>query len=220
MTDMTAEQALHHLYQLCWNLPANDEHAAHELIDFLRQALTAPRVPDGVCKHCLPLVGEDLARRCAAAQSPAETVAQSVQDEPSRLPAVWIQPGMMNLRLIATPGERAEVSAHYEPESGFTVPLYAAPAPAEIALETDLSKMSADYPGAVDWTGSSAEPAQDELAKLRARVEELEGAFDTLLEEYDDRKAQFGDEFLWHKHEDKHGIEQAKSARLRGGSDE
>lgn len=44
---MTAEQALQHLYQLCWNLPANDEYAAHELIDFLRQALSAPRVPDG-----------------------------------------------------------------------------------------------------------------------------------------------------------------------------
>lgn len=61
----------------------------------------------------------------------------------------------------------------------------------------------------------------DERNALRERVQELEAAFDALLDEYDDRKAQFGDEFLWNKHEDKYSIEQEKAALLReGGSND
>lgn len=94
------------------------------------------------------------------------------------------------------------------------------PTPAHITLETDLSKMSAEYPGAVDWTGSSAETAQDELAKLRERVKVLEGALDGLLAIIGDSRGVTGyhlngDIAEWDEFEE---VEQA--ARLRGGSDE
>ena len=49
-------------------------------------------------------------------------------------------------------------------------------------------------------------------ATLIAAAPDLLKALESLLAEYEDRKAQWGDEYLWDKHEHKEVIESAKTA--------
>jgi len=49
-------------------------------------------------------------------------------------------------------------------------------------------------------------------ARLIAAAPELLEALTGILAEYEDRKSQWGDEYLWDKHEDKEAIESARAA--------
>ena len=50
------------------------------------------------------------------------------------------------------------------------------------------------------------------MEKLEAKNEWLREALSGLLEEYEDRRAQFGDEYLWKKHEDEEVIKKAQQS--------
>ena len=50
------------------------------------------------------------------------------------------------------------------------------------------------------------------LAEIEGENERLRTALSSLLEEYEDRQAQFGDYYLWDKHEDGAVIEEARQA--------
>ncbi len=52
----------------------------------------------------------------------------------------------------------------------------------------------------------------DEIARLRADRAGLLEALKGLKEEYDDRKCQWGDQYLWEKHEDVEKVERAAAA--------
>jgi hypothetical protein len=51
------------------------------------------------------------------------------------------------------------------------------------------------------------------------RIATLERALRDLLEEYDDRKAQFGDDYLWKKHEFTETVNAARAALEEAGHD-
>jgi hypothetical protein len=58
-----------------------------------------------------------------------------------------------------------------------------------------------------------------ELAEAREERDRLAEAASILAEEYEDRRAQWGNEYLWKKHEDTERVNQALAA-VKGGSHE
>ena len=180
MTDMTAEQAI--LAELRRAL-GHDGEVYQNVAKMLRQALTAPRVPDVVGWIDAEIIKINNAKWGAI---------ENHDDH--------------GLRMLNTFTEKLE----------YLKTLLAAPAPAD-ELNAALTRYVRDevrWPGDNTPTKSQAD-REAELATLRERVKVLEDAFDTLMEEYEDRKAQFGSEYLWNKHEDRIAIQQA--SRLRNG---
>lgn len=205
MTDMTAEQALPDpkdalAYLIHRIEPGKNIHSANNVeraIASLRQTLTAPRVPDGWKHDCAGILTNDVELwidACPHCGKPRPTSAQS-------------------------PAEPAQDELACPERNSYDKVI--ADQDAVIAeLRSGIDYWCDQYKQLAEIGDKAMTESSEEIAELRERVKVLESAFDTLLEEYDDRKAQFGDEFLWHKHEDKHGIEQAKAARLREGGDQ
>jgi hypothetical protein len=60
------------------------------------------------------------------------------------------------------------------------------------------------------WTASQIVPLVNEPAQTQ-RIATLEKHLLKLWEEYDDRRSQFGDNYLWEKHEDTEAIEEIEA---------
>lgn len=111
-------------------------------------------VPEGACPHCLPMVGEELARRCAAA--PSRPVAPRVPDSSvTEALAQALRECITHFVMI----DREESATVKSAEKALAM-LTAAPALADATL--------------IDEGTMRQVPDSDEIAKLRERVKVLE----------------------------------------------
>ena len=81
---------------------------------------------------------------------------------------------------------------------------------------SDTPMTDDDFSDLVEECNSPAakriEQLERELAEARAQRDALVEALDGLMDEYTDRKAQWGSEYLWEKHECAEVIETAREA--------
>jgi len=83
------------------------------------------------------------------------------------------------------------------------------------ALERELAAKNAELQELINgddptWAMIAAGYQKESEAK-DARIAELEAALRDLFEEYDDRAAQWGSEYLWQKHEDSEVVARSRA---------